>query len=95
VVLPPGAAADRDAAQYPQYVRINRDALLASTTLDRYRAHESALRNQWRTVNEVRSIEDLPPVDWGDEPNPSGGGTPAPADDNAPTGAEAPQPKGK
>lgn len=52
-----------------QYVRFNRNALLQSTTIDRYRAHELALRNRWETVNEVRDIEDLPPVDWGNEPN--------------------------
>ena len=46
----------------PQYVRFNRDALLQSTTLARYEAHESALRNGWRTINEVRDIEDLPPI---------------------------------
>lgn len=52
----------------PQYARINRDAMLQSTTLDRYRAHELALRNQWRTVNEVRALEDLTAVGWGDQP---------------------------
>lgn len=55
----------------PQYVRIDRDALLQTATLDRYRAYESALRNRWRTVNEVREDEDMQPVEWGDEPNPA------------------------
>lgn len=49
-------------------VRLNRDALLETTTLQRYQAHELALRNQWRTVNEVRQIEDLEPVAWGNQP---------------------------
>ena len=53
----------------PQYARFNRDALLQSTTLARYEAHASALDNRWRTVNEIRDIEDLPPVEWGDTPN--------------------------
>lgn len=53
----------------PQYVRFNRDALLQSTTLARYEAHAMALDNRWRTVNEIREIEDLPPVEWGDAPN--------------------------
>lgn len=53
----------------PQYARLNRDAFLESTTLARYEAHASALDNRWRTVNEIRAIEDLPPVPWGDEPN--------------------------
>ncbi|RKT82726.1 phage portal protein, HK97 family [Saccharopolyspora antimicrobica] len=60
----------------PQYVRIDRDGLLQSTTLERYRANEIALRNRWKTVNEVRQSEgDLPPVPWGNEPNPT---SPAP-----------------
>lgn len=53
----------------PQYVKFNRDSLLQSTTLARYEAHASALGNRWRTVNEIRDIEDLPPVKWGDQPN--------------------------
>lgn len=53
----------------PQYALIDRDGLLQSTTLDRYRAHESALKSRWKTVNEVRDDEDLEPVAWGDEPN--------------------------
>lgn len=59
-----------------QYVRFNRNALLQATTLDRYRAYEIALKNQWETVNEVRELEDKPPVKWGDEPNKT---APAPA----------------
>jgi HK97 family phage portal protein len=60
----------------PQYVRIDRDALLQSTTLDRYKAHETALKNRWKVVNEVREDEDMKPVPWGNEPNPSGPQTP-------------------
>ncbi|MEV3980792.1 phage portal protein [Nonomuraea sp. NPDC049758] len=51
-----------------QHARLDRDALLQSTTLTRYRAHESALRNRWKTVNEVRHDEGKQPVPWGDEP---------------------------
>ena len=50
-------------------VRLDRDALLEATTLQRYQTHELALQNRWRTINEVRAIEDLEPVAWGDEPN--------------------------
>lgn len=76
----------------PQYARINRDALLQATTLDRYRAHESALKNQWKTPNEVRELEDLAPLDGGDEPIKA---TPAPTpSDDEPSGAEASEPKG-
>lgn len=49
-------------------VRINREGLLESTTLQRYQAHGLALSSQWLTVNEVREIEGRPPVPWGDEP---------------------------
>lgn len=52
-----------------RYVRLDRDAILQSTTLDRYKAHESALRNRWKVVNEVRDDEDMGPVEWGNEPN--------------------------
>lgn len=53
----------------PQYARLNRDAFLESTTLARFEAHSRALADRWRTVNEIRAIEDLPPVTWGNEPN--------------------------
>lgn len=53
----------------PQYVCVDRDALLSTATLARYQAHALALKNQWKTVNEIRTAENLPPVDWGDEPN--------------------------
>ena len=78
-----------------QYARIDRDGLLQSTTLERYKAHESALRNRWKTVNEVRADEELASVEWGDEPNSTtspaaaGGGQ-----DDEPTGAEAPKKDG-
>jgi len=52
----------------PQFVRFNTGALLRATTLDRYRAHALALAGQWKTVNEVRSDEDMGPVEWGDKP---------------------------
>lgn len=54
-----------------QYVRIDRDALLQTTTMERYKAHELALRNRWKVVDEVRADEDMPPVPWGDAPNPT------------------------
>ena len=60
----------------PQKIRFDRDALLESTTLARYEAHAKAL--PWKTVNEIRNDEDMPPVPWGNEPPrtatpPSGG----------------------
>ncbi|MEU3563523.1 phage portal protein [Kitasatospora sp. NPDC006786] len=65
----------------PQYVRFNRDALVRTDLLTRFRAHEIALRNRWATVNEVRVLEDSGPVAWGDQPN---GPTPAPPPAPAP-----------
>jgi len=48
-----------------EYVRFNRDALLQSTTLARYEAHTMALTSGWRTINEIRNLEDLPPFEEG------------------------------
>ncbi|WP_114856465.1 phage portal protein [Brachybacterium sp. YJGR34] len=45
-----------------QRVRFNLDALLRSDTTTRYRAHESALRAGWLTPDEVRGIENMPPL---------------------------------
>ncbi len=53
----------------PQYVQATRDALLRMTTLDRYNAHASAIAAGWKTVDEVRQIEDLPPLPADDEDN--------------------------
>lgn len=51
----------------PQYVKLERKALLRTDVLTRFRVHEIAVRNELETVNEIRLIEDLPPVAWGDE----------------------------
>lgn len=61
----------------PQYARFDRDALLESTTLARYEAHSKAIAAGFRTINEVRDDEDLPPVEWGDQP-PTYAATPTP-----------------
>lgn len=53
----------------PQYAKFNRDALLRTDLLTRFRAHEIAIRNEFETVNEVRELEDRKPVDWGDTPS--------------------------
>ena len=62
-----------------QYARFNRDALLQTNTLQRYQAHAIALDKRFVTVNEVRNLEDLPAVEWGDDPNPVPG-APLPVD---------------
>jgi HK97 family phage portal protein len=46
----------------PQYVEANRDSLLRMTTSERYAAHASALGAGWKTVDEVRQTENLPPM---------------------------------
>lgn len=46
-----------------QQVRFNRDAILRSSTLERYQVHEIALRNRLETVNEARQLEDRKPFD--------------------------------
>lgn len=68
----------------PQYAQFNRDALLQTNTLQRYQAHASALDKRWKTVNEVRDLEDMPPVEWGDEPNAIPGAAASP--ESEPTG---------
>jgi HK97 family phage portal protein len=54
----------------PQVVRFNTAALLQTTVMQRYQAHNLALNSGkgWKTINEVRADEDLPPVPWGNEP---------------------------
>lgn len=62
----------------PQWVELNRDALLEATTLQRYQAHASALQNGWRTPNEIREIEHLEKwADKGDQPIKTGAAAPA------------------
>lgn len=72
----------------PQYALLNRDALLATTTLQRYQAHASALAAGWKVPNEVRDLEDLPPEPWGDEPVRGSGPFGYPEPDQAPAGDE-------
>lgn len=57
-----------------QTVRFNVETLLRTDTKSRYDAHAIALHYGFMTVNEVRSLEGLPPIDGGDTPN----STPAP-----------------
>jgi HK97 family phage portal protein len=47
----------------PQRVRFNTDALLRSDTKTRYEAHAIGLSAGFLTVNEVRALEDLEPLD--------------------------------
>lgn len=44
------------------------EGLLRGDTASRYAAYAIALQNGWMTINEVRRLENLPPVDGGDVP---------------------------
>lgn len=49
------------------FIRFNLDALLRGTTLERYDAYTKGLREGFLSLNDVRSIEDLSPVESGDQ----------------------------
>lgn len=49
-----------------QYAEFNPDALLRGDTKTRYEAHAIALTARFMTINEVRKLEGLPPIDGGD-----------------------------
>jgi hypothetical protein len=50
-------------------VRFEFGGLLRGTTIERYQAHEIALRTGISTLNEVRDLEHRPRFDaWADEP---------------------------
>lgn len=73
----------------PQYAVINRDALLETNTLARYQAHQLAAGKPWKSVNEVRELENEKPVPGGDQV------VPVPAVDpsqNPPQNPKEPQP---
>lgn len=47
----------------PQFAEIERDALLQSSTYQRYQAYALALQGgAWKTADEVRELENLPPL---------------------------------
>jgi len=81
-----------------QFIKLNMDALLRADTAERYAAYAIGLHSEFLTVNEVRKLEDLPPIPGGDLP--TGGFRPAspfgpPADSLTavvapPPGTEAP-----
>jgi phage portal protein BeeE len=51
----------------PRFVKFNADALIRVDLLSRYKAHDLALRGGWKSRDDVRRIEDLPPIPDGDE----------------------------
>lgn len=62
------------------FVRFNADAMIRTSLLDRYKAHGIALASGWRNADEIRALEDLPPL-------PDGAGQIF-----APVGTKTPQP---
>lgn len=52
--------------QRTYYFRHNLDAVLQADIKTRYEAHSSALQNGFRSINEVRRLENLNPVEGGD-----------------------------
>jgi HK97 family phage portal protein len=48
------------------FLKFNVDALQRGDQASRYAAHASALVNGWSSINDIRRIEDMPPVDGGD-----------------------------
>lgn len=50
----------------PQYVKLNMDSLVRPDLGTRYRSHDIAIRAGFKSVNEVRALEDLPPIEDGD-----------------------------
>jgi HK97 family phage portal protein len=50
------------------FVKLNLDALLRASLKDRYDAYAIGIENRIDTINEVRRLEDKPPVPWGDQP---------------------------
>jgi HK97 family phage portal protein len=50
----------------PQYMKFKPGALLRGNTKDRYLSYAVARQWGWLSVNDIRALEDLPPVDGGD-----------------------------
>lgn len=67
------------------WARFNRDAVLRADTANRYAAYQVALAAGFLTIDEVRDLEDLPPLPTGAAP------APALAPVAAPTAADQPQ----
>jgi HK97 family phage portal protein len=50
-----------------QYLKLNVDGLVRADLATRYAAHKTGIEAQFLTPNEARALEDLPPLDGGDE----------------------------
>lgn len=75
-------AANRDLVREPKryFTKISLDGLLRGDLKSRYEAHNIAVQGGWKTANEVREVEDMNPIEGGDESRfplnmqPAGGG---------------------
>jgi HK97 family phage portal protein len=76
------------------YIKYSVDGLLRGTQKDRYEAHRNALMSGWKTINEVRELEDLPPLPGGDELAKPAAVYGQPTDDPQPT-EDDPKPEDK
>lgn len=50
-----------------EFARFNVNALLRTDLATRFNAHQVAIRNGWASRNEIRALEDQPPIEGGDE----------------------------
>lgn len=60
------STAQQDADSH--YFEHTTDKLLSMNPMQRAQVYAMALRNKWTYPNEVRRWDNLPPVEWGDEP---------------------------
>lgn len=51
-------------------VEFNLEGLLRGDSKGRAEFYSSALEREWMYINEVRALENMPPVPWGNEPRP-------------------------
>jgi HK97 family phage portal protein len=79
------SAADRAAGVS---ISFNLDALLRADSAGRASFYQSGLQNGWFTINEVRALENLPPVPGGDVPRMQMQNVPITEAGQAPPGGE-------
>jgi len=72
-------------------IEFNLEGLLRGDSAARSNFYQSGLMNGWMTINEVRALENLPPVEGGDVPRMQSQNVPITA---APAAAALPAPKG-
>ncbi|MGP4083163.1 phage portal protein [Streptomyces sp. KR55] len=65
-----------------EFVKFNVDAMIRTSLIDRYTAHGMALGQGWRSRDEIRALEDLPPLPNG-EGQAYGLPSPGPTDNKA------------